>query len=185
MATVVAVEVPDGVVVAGDRRATDGGTVASDALERVFGVGSAGAGVAGDPAAVQAFRRHFERELRSEELQRGSDLDAESVAGIAARESERAGVSAAVAARDRAGVARLREVGADGRVLPEQTVALGSGAALALGRLEATPFDGDVEETTALLREILAAVAERDAATGDTVDVWTLATADRTDGQGR
>jgi proteasome beta subunit len=184
MATVVAVEVPEGVVIAGDTRATDGGAVRSDAVERVFGFGSAGAGVAGDPAEVRAFRRHVERELNSQELQRDADLDVGSVARIAARGSQRAGVDAAVGARDRDGVARVREVGADGRVLSEPTVALGSGATLALGRLEGAGLDGDIEETAALVREILGTVAERDPATGDAVTVWTLATAERPEDAG-
>lgn len=178
MGTVVAVEADAGAVVAGDRRATEGGVVSSDEFRRVFDVEGVGVGVAGDPGAVQSFRRQFEAAVRDREFETDDHPDVEAVARIAARTAEEAAVDAVVAARDDAGVPRIRQVDADGSVLTGPAVALGSGAQFALGQLESISPTGDVEDLAETARSVVESAMERDADTGGDVDVWTLADGD-------
>lgn len=181
MPTVVAIETDDGVVIAGDSRAVVDGTVQSDQIQRVVDLGAVGVGVVGAVGDLQTFHRRFEAAVRSQEIERDVEADIDRVARIAAREAERASVDAAVAARDADGIPRLRQVGADGRVLAERVIALGSGAAAAAGRLEARPNDLDFAAAVDLARDVVETVRERDVETGGAVDVWTLG-ADVADG---
>jgi len=175
MGTVVGIEATGGVVIAADTSVTEDGVVTSGRLRRVFDFGSMAAGAAGPPDGVQTFGRRLGAELRTREIEHGSGIDIEKLARIAATESERAGVDAVVAAPDTEGVARIREVGADGRVLSSRTVAFGSGAAIALGQLETLDLDFDVDEATDAAREVLRVVSDRDPGTGDDIDVQTIA----------
>jgi 20S proteasome alpha/beta subunit len=61
------------------------------------------------------------------------------------------------------------------------TVALGSGAAVALGRLETADSDLGIDETAAAVEDAIRAATERDTETGGTIDSWTLAS-DSADG---
>lgn len=175
MGTVLAVEGRDGVVIAGDSRDVDDGTVTSERVQRVFDLDGVGAGVVGEVSDIQEFRRQLDAELRSRRLEPGDAVDIDEVARIAARQARRASVDAVVASREAAGHARLREVGSDGRVLSDSPVALGSGAAVALGRLEAIDLDAGVDEVASSVRDVVATTMERDTDTGGEVDVWTLA----------
>ena len=176
MGTVVGLETAAGVVLAGDRRTIRGGTVASNRTERVFDFEGIGAAAIGDEGAVGDFRRHLDAELRAERQERDREIDADVLARIAARVAEDTGVEAIVSTHDDEGAARLRQVGLDGSVLAEPIVAIGSGAPLALGQLEAADRDIDLSSAETLLREILETVADRDPETGGGVDVWSLAT---------
>lgn len=178
MGTVVGIESDGGAVVAGDTRVAEDGSVTSEGGRRVFDLGDVGAGATGDPGDVQAFGRRLDAALREREHDADDAVEVDVVARIASTVAEETGVEAVVAARDGEGVARVRRVGPDGGVLEGPTVALGSGAAVALGRLAAADLAVDVAATEALAREILAAVAQRDAETGSDLDVWTLANDD-------
>lgn len=94
MSTVVAIETPTGVAIAGDTRVVDGGTVSSDRFQRVFDLGGVGIGVTGKSAAVQEFWRSFEVALRDRGLEISDTPDIDAVARIAARETEKASVDA-------------------------------------------------------------------------------------------
>lgn len=179
MSTVIAVETPTGVAIAGDTQVVDGETVSSNQFPRVFDLGGVGVGVVGESGAIQQFRRLFEVALQDRGLESGNTLDIDTVARIAARETQRAGVDAVVGARDADGTARLREVGADGRVLDSGEVALGTGSVVALGLLEALGTDEAANDPAVAVRNILETVLERDVDTGGEVDVWTLGSADR------
>jgi len=174
MGTVVAIETQGGVAVAGDSRVVDDGTVTNRTIERVFRVDSGIAGVAGSAGDVQAFRRSLDAELARERLDGGDDADVTALAHAAARHAADAGVDVAVAGRDADGVARLREVRADGSVLDATSVALGSGAEIAYGRLEAVDPDRGVDDLGSTVRGIVEAVIERDTDSGGEVDVQTL-----------
>ena len=187
MSTVVAIETPTGVAIAGDTRVADEGAVSSDRFQRVFDLGGVGIGVAGDSAAVQEFWRSFEVALRDHGLESGDTPDVDAVGRITARGAEKASVDVVVGACDADGVASLREVSADGRVLDDDTVALGDGDAVALGDGDAVALDVletlDAEQAAndpaAAVRNVLERVMERDADTGGEVDVWTIESADR------
>lgn len=175
MGTIVAIETDDGVAIAGDRRTTHSGTVTGDTANRVFDLDGIGAGAVGQEGDVDEFRRQLEAELREAELERGMDVDADSLGRIAARVAQDAGVDAVVAARDGDGAARLRQVGPDGSVLSDRSAAVGTGAELALGRLESADRDVDLAATEEFLRETVESLAERDPETGDEVELWSLA----------
>ncbi|MFP4218053.1 MAG: hypothetical protein ACLFR6_04350, partial [Salinarchaeum sp.] len=66
----------------------------------------------------------------------------------------------------------------EGAALDEPRVALGTGAELAFGRLDALDDTAPLETTTAALEDIIAAVAERDPATGERVDTYSRARTD-------
>lgn len=175
----VAIETDAGVVLAGDTRTTTGGTVTSDSVQRVFDLDGAGAGAVGDPGDVDEFGRRLESELRTHEMETDTGTALNWIARTAAETATATGVEAVVGARDADGVARIRRVGPDGSVLEDATVALGSGAPVALGRLEDADLGADLDETAALARDVVAVAAERDVETGGDVDVWTLASPER------
>lgn len=174
MGTVVGIRLDDGVALAADRRATDGSTVRSDDLGKLFAFDGAGAGATGSASAIQEFGRRLEdelRQLRSREDREPSMGALERLASDVARET---GAEAIVAARED-GPASLRAIDAEGGAVEDDVLALGTGAQVALGQLEGVDRDGSVEEANGILESVLEAVAERDTETGETVDVWTLA----------
>ncbi len=169
MGTVVAIETDAGVVISGDRRTTRGGTVTGDSTQRVFTVRDVGVGAVADTGTIDTFRRRFESALRRARREQPEGLTADVVGRVAAGAAQRTGVEAVVAAPD----GHLRQVTSDGAALPESRVALGTGAELALGRLDALEETAPLEETAAALEDLLGAVAERDPATGQRVDTYT------------
>lgn len=182
MGTVVAIETDGGAAIAGDRRATRGETAVGDAANRVFDLDGIGAGAVGAEGGVDEFRRRLEAELGAAEFERAREIRVEVLGRIAARVAEDEGVEAIVVARDDEGAARIRQVGPDGSVLPNPAVAIGSGAEIALGRLESAERDHDLRSTEAFVRDVVETVAERDPDTGREIDVWSLAS-ESTDGR--
>jgi proteasome beta subunit len=178
MGTVIAIESEGGVVIAGDSRETRGGTVRSDSVKRVFDLGGAGTGAVGDAGDVDEFGRRLAEEVRRRKLETDRDPEIGWVARAAAEVATETGVEAVVGASDEEGVPRVRQVGSDGSVLGDTTVALGSGAQLAIGHLEDADLGLTLEETATLAREVMDTVENRDTETGGDVDVWTLATAE-------
>lgn len=175
MGTVVAIEATGGVAIGADTAATEGGTVRSENVQRIFEFDSMAAAAAGTTSAIQTFGRRLEAELRTQEIEQDGEIGIERLARIAAREAQEAGVDAAVAGRDAEGTARLREVRADGSVLENETIALGSGATVAIGQLDSLDLELDAGEAGAAVRDIVRSTMERDAETGGSVDVWTMA----------
>lgn len=179
MSTVVAVETPTGMAIAGDTRVVDGEAVSSEQFQRVFDVRGVGVGVVGESGAIQQFRQWLDVALQDRGFEGDDTIDIDAVARIAAREAQRAEVDAVVGARDADGAASLRQVASDGRVLDSGKVALGTGSEVALGLLEALDMDEAANDPAAAVRDILQTVMERDVDTGGEVDVWTLGDADR------
>lgn len=178
MGTVVAVETDGGVAVAGDSLATADGTVTSTHVDRVFDFEGVGAAATGDRADVDEFERELGAEVRSQRLETDGPVRIGRLAETAARVAETTRVEAVVAAPDDDGTARVRRVGATGAVTEGPVVAIGTGAALALGRLEGADLGVDLDGAAALVRDALEAAAERDAESGGETDVWTLANGD-------
>lgn len=174
MGTIVGIETESGTVLAGDRRVTSGTTVRSDNERKVFDFASAGAAVTGDPGGIDEFGRRLESEIQGYRTEREKNMEIQRLARVGATVADTAGVDAIVSTYDDASVARIREVGSDGRILDEDVVAVGSGVQIALGRLEGTSLDVDLDAAAALARDVLATVAEHDSATGPNVDVWRL-----------
>ena len=174
MGTVVAIETDSGVAIAGDRRTTRGETVTGDSTQRVFAIRDVGVGAIADTGAIDTFRRRFESALRRARREQAAGLTAEVVARVAAGAAQRTGVEAVVASPD----AHLRQVTPEGAALDEPRVALGTGAELAFGRLDGLDDTAPLETTTTALEDIIAAVAERDPATGERVDTYSRARTD-------
>lgn len=174
MGTVVAIATETRVAIAADSLAVDGDTVTGEGVGRVFEFDSVGGGAVGDPGDVQEFQRQLESAVQSRELERGKPVDVDSLARIAARQASNANVDAVVGARDADGVARVREVGSDGRVMENDRVALGTGAQVALGRLESFGDDLEAGAVAETAREVLETVADRDTKTGGEIVVWSL-----------
>ena len=77
MSTVVAVDTPTGVAIAGDTGVVDGEAVSSDQFRRVFDLSGVGIGVVGESREVQQFRRWFEVAIQDRGLESGDipDID--------------------------------------------------------------------------------------------------------------
>lgn len=174
MSTVIALASDGGVAIAGDKRASDDGTVTSRNVDRVFRVEGSGVGAVGRPADVQRFRRELEAELRQIRLTTDDEVDIDKRARIAGRLADRSDVTAVIGGYDADGVARLREIRPDGGIFEQSAVALGDGAELAAGQLETVEPDSDIDALETTVTEILDRVATRDATTGDEFDVWSL-----------
>jgi proteasome beta subunit len=171
MPTVIGFETEGGAVIAADRLVVDDDTVSSKNADRIADFGDCGGAAVADPG-------QFRRELDGERRQYGADHDTdpgiEAFARMATNVAAAVGTDAAIAARDEDGRARVRAVYADGSVIDDSPVALGTGAELAFGRLEAGVPE-DLNEAEAFAREVIEGVGERDTRTGDEADVWTLA----------
>jgi proteasome beta subunit len=177
MATIVGIECADGVLLAGDRTLTTDGTVRSTDKRHVFDYGAVGAAAAGEAGALDTFSRELAAEIREYRTERSVPVRIDPLARMASSLSASTGTEALVAAPDAGGAPRLRVVYADGSVVDDDRGALGSGAALALGQLDAA---GEVTLAGAadLVDDLFAAVAERDPGTGTDVDVYRLAAED-------
>lgn len=176
MSTVIGIECSDGAVLAGDRALVRGGSVVGS-KQRVFDVGVAGAAVVGESGGIDEFGRRLDVERRKYETD-GRTLSIEPLARIVSDLAAELSVEALVAGRDEEGVARIRTVGGDGGTLDDPTAALGTGAELAFGQLEGVDADASLDEAASTARDVMAAVAERDAETGEDVDVYRLSDAE-------
>ncbi|WP_152042917.1 20S proteasome subunit A/B [Salinigranum salinum] len=181
MATIVGLRCRDGVVLAGDRVLVRDGRIESRNRRHVFDFDDVGAAAVGSD--VDRFADRLAGELRSYRLDRGS-VSVAVLERLASELASGTGMEAVVAGRDRddegerengTGRAALRGVYADGSTLGDPPMALGSGASLALGQLEAADLDSmSVAEAETFVHDLFETVAERDPGTGAETDVWTL-----------
>ncbi len=170
MPTVIAFETGEGVVVAADRTVVRDHSVASTSAERMLAFEDCGGAAVDDPDEV---RRQVDVALRSYRQTHDASPTVEPFTRLLRGVVTDVGTDAVAAARDETGAAQVRAVYADGSVLEDPPLALGTGAELALGRLEAARPSG-LDAAAEFARELLSGVAERDPRTGDEHDVWTL-----------
>jgi len=171
VSTVAAVACPAGVVLAGDRLVTSGGHVRSRSRRHVLDFDGVGVAVTGGDVSALADRLDAEiRAYRTEHRRLRIDAFARLVGDIAADFD----AAVLVTAPDDGGVPRLRSVDPDGGITEESLAALGSGAALVLGVLEAGESPDTLDDAAALARDALAAAAERDPGTGTDTDIYRL-----------
>lgn len=176
MATIVGFECDGGAVLAADRTLVRDGSVVSRDADHIFDFDGLGAAAVDASRGLDTFQRELDAALREFRLGRG-DPGLAVIERLVAEAATEADADALVVARDDDGAARVRAVYRDGSVLDDPLAAMGSGAAAALGALESADCDVSIDEAEDLAREVLGAVAERDAATGEEVDVWRLANA--------
>lgn len=174
MGTIVGIRVRDGIALAADRRATDGSTIRSESLDKLVEFDAAGTVAAGAASAIQTFGRKLEGEVRRRRTEQGTAIRIDPFARLASDLANETGVETIVAARDGDGTARIRAIDATGGELEDGVLARGTGAQLALGNLESVDRDVSVEEVLEILESALERIAERDARTGEEIDVWTL-----------
>lgn len=172
MRTIVAIEAEGGAVLAGDRLRVEDGTVRSRDEDHVFDFGEVGAAAVGESGVVEEFRRQLEAEIQSYETEQGESVSIDRLATVASNLA-REGVEAAVAAREDDGTARIRGIDASGSIVTDDRVALGSGAEFALGVLDGGDVAG-LDDAEELAREAIASAADRDAGTGEEIDVYRL-----------
>lgn len=119
----------------------------------------------------------FERQLNAEtqeyRTERGEEMGIQRLGTISATIAEHTDTETIVSAHND-GIAQLREVGSDRRLLDDEVLAVGSGAQTALGQLEGANVDIDLDTADSLARDVLTTVAEHDTATGPDIDVWRL-----------
>lgn len=173
MPTVVAFETAEGAVLAADRLLVSNDTVSSRNANRIADFEDCGAAAISDP---DQFRRELDGKRRGYESDHGDGPGIEPFTQLASDVAEQVGTDAAIAARDDDGRARVRAVYADGSVIDDSPVALGTGAELAFGRLEAG-VPSELDEAESFAADLIAGVADRDTRTGDDADVWTLSNA--------
>jgi proteasome beta subunit len=172
--TVVAVEVEDGVAVAANTGAVAGGTATDEGARRLFAFDAAVVGATGDQGDVDEFGRRIDRVVRELDVESSRDADVSSLGRRVADTADDLGVEAAVAARDDDGRARLSRVDASGASARTDTVALGTGAEPALGRLESADPGADLDRAAALARESVRAARARDPETVGDIEVAEL-----------
>ncbi|MFC4451636.1 20S proteasome subunit A/B [Halorussus aquaticus] len=173
MATIVGVEGDGGVVLAGDRRLTRGGTVSSERKRHVFDFGAVGAAAVSETGGIDEFRRRLDSEVRSHETEQGDPMGIDRFASVASDVAAAEGVEAIVAASED-GTPRVRGIGSDGGVVTDAAVAFGSGAQLALGVLEGREDRLSADEAEELAREAVETAADRDTDTGAEIDTYRL-----------
>lgn len=167
MATIVAIDCLDGVILAGDRLVVEGETIVGE-RPHVFDFGNVGAAAVGDDP--DSFRRRLDAALREYAVERGHPR-VEAVSRMAIEIAEDVGVEALVAARDGSGRANARSV--DHGVLAERVAARGSAAPIVLAQLEPLG-DVDLDAAESRVHEAFRAAAARDTGTAQEVDVWRL-----------
>jgi len=173
MPTVVAFETAGGAVVAADRLVVTNDRVSSRNAERIAGFDDCGGAAVSQP---DEFRRELDGKRRGYEADHGESPGIEPFTRMATDVAAAVGTDAAVVARDEGGRARVRAVYADGSVIDDSPVALGTGAEMAFGRLEAG-VPSDLDEAESFARAVIEGVGERDTRTGEEADVWTLSNA--------
>jgi proteasome beta subunit len=172
MSTVVGVACAGGVVLVGDRLVTADGRVRSRSREHVLDLGSVGAAVV--CADVAGFVDRLDAAVRSYRTERGR-LRIGPFARLVGDVATEFDASVLAAARDDEERPRLRSVDPEGGVTDESLAAVGSGAAVALGGIEAGHDpEATLDAAETLARDAVAAAAERDAGTGADVDVYRL-----------
>ncbi|GAB6860923.1 hypothetical protein ACFR97_00060 [Haloplanus litoreus] len=172
MSTVVGVACAGGVVLAGDRVVASEGRVRTRSRRHVRDFESLGVAVV--CRDVEGFVDRLDTEIRAYRTARGTPrIDAAArLVGDAAADFD---AVVLVTARDDEGCPRLRSVDPDGGVTEAEIAALGSGAAVALGGLEAGHDpEATLDDAATLARDAITAAAERDTGTGAEVDTYRL-----------
>lgn len=176
MPTAIGFHSEDGVVIAADRTMVRNGMVESRDHQRVFGYDDEewGVAVAGDDA--DAVHDELRAKIRSYESHTDWEQapSLEALGRLAGEAADEHGAPLVVAGLEEDGDAGIRVAYADGSTLDETQGAVGSGTESALGQLEALDTDKPHPAAAEVVRNVIATVAERDPATGEEADVWTL-----------
>jgi len=179
-ATTIGLRVEEGVVLASEKRVSYGFTVTSKSAKKIFKIsdhlGIACAGLIGD---MQAIARSLRAELKLYELDTNRKMSIKAAAKLLANIlfSQRympLMSETLVGGVDDTGP-HLFVLDAIGSLIEDDYAALGSGATIAIGILEASyRKDMSVDEAKGLAIKAVRAAIERDALSGDGIDVLTI-----------
>lgn len=173
MTTVIGFTCVDGAVIAADRTIVRDGRIQSRNRQRVYDFDDWGLAIASDEAT--GIRDRVEVEVREYETREGGTPSIDTLGRLAGDVASDTNGSFIVVGRDDQGEASVLAIHDDGSRIEDSPLALGDGVDLALGALEgADTTDLSTSEAADLARDTIKNVAERDTATGDEVDVWTL-----------
>jgi len=182
--TTVAIMCKDGVVLAGDRRATAGYVVYKKAKKVVLINENMAVTTAGNVSDVQLMVKLTKAEMMIKDLQTGRKSTVKEVSSLLAgmlynnirRPSMIPGIAAfLLAGKDQSGF-HTYSLDPDGSMLPvDDYVADGSGSVFALGVLESGYKEGmSVDDGVKLAVSALNAAIQRDTASGNGIDVLTI-----------
>ena len=179
-ATTIGLRVEEGVVLVSEKRVSYGFTVTSKSAKKIFKIsdhlGIACAGLIGD---MQAIARSLRAELKLYELDTNRKMSIKAAAKLLANIlfSQRympLMSETLVGGVDDTGP-HLFVLDAIGSLIEDDYAALGSGATIAIGILEASyRKDMSVDEAKGLAIKAVRAAIERDALSGDGIDVLTI-----------
>jgi len=179
-ATTVGLRVEEGVVLASEKRVSYGFTVTSKSAKKIFKIsdhlGIACAGLIGD---MQAIARSLRAELRLYELDTNRRMSIRAAAKLLAnilfsRRYMPLMSETLVGGIDDTG-SHLFVLDAIGSLIEDDYAALGSGATIAIGIVESGyRKDMAVDEAIGLAVKAVRAAIERDALSGDGIDVLTI-----------
>jgi len=179
-ATTVGLRVEEGVVLASEKRVSYGFTVTSKSAKKIFKIsdhlGIACAGLIGD---MQAIARSLRAELKLYELDTNRKMSVRAAAKLLANIlfSQRympLMSETLVGGVDDTG-SHLFVLDAIGSLIEDDYAALGSGATIAIGILEAVyRKDMTIDDAKGLAIRAVRAAIERDALSGDGIDVLTI-----------
>ncbi len=179
-ATTVGLRVEEGVVLASEKRVSYGFTVTSKSAKKIFKIsdhlGIACAGLIGD---MQAIARSLRAELRLYELDTNRRMSIKAAAKLLAnilfsRRYMPLMSETLVGGVDDIG-SHLFVLDAIGSLIEDDYAALGSGATIAIGIVESGyRKDMAVDEASSLAVKAVRAAIERDALSGDGIDVLTI-----------
>jgi len=176
--TTVGIVASDGVVLATDRRASLGGRFVSNKrtvkVEQVHP--TAAITIAGSVGGAQAYTRQLRAQARLYEIRRGEPMGMDALATAAGNALRGLPVSPLLGGADADGP-RLFQLDAAGGVLEDEYGATGSGTQVAVGAIEGRyDPDADVEVTSRLAADAVAAASERDTASGNGLVVARITT---------
>ncbi len=178
--TTVGLACKEGAVLITDKRATMGTLIAHKIVQKSFSIDKhTGATVAGSVADAQALIRWMQAEARLHRMRKGVEMSVEAAATLMANIlfSQRYFpmiVQAAVGGYAKEG-GRVFSIDPLGSSIEDSMVATGSGSPVAYGVLQDSfKKDLPLEECISIGTRALRAALERDAMTGDGIDILTI-----------
>ena len=180
--TTVGIVTKDAIIVAADKRATAGGMVADKNITKVLQLNDRMiVTIAGVVSDIQLLIKYLKAELKLKDFKTGTQSSVKEAANLLAGfnysglRSQGAIAEILLAGSDPAGV-HLYQVTFDGALMPvDEYEVSGSGTPFALAVIETLYKPGMSEaDGIALAKRALTAAIERDTASGNGYDIWTV-----------
>ena len=183
--TTIGIVCKDGIVLAADKRATSGYLIAWKKFDKVIQItDSIAVTVAGTVSDVQLLTKYLKAELKLKDIRTGRETTLKEASSLLAnftynnirKFSIIPGITHFImAGKDPSGL-HLYDIGADGSIVEvDDYISSGSGSVMAFGVLETLYKKGlSVEEGVKLAAKGINAAVQRDAASGNGIDIVTI-----------